>query len=385
VDIQVIRRTGREGFKAGALAAGLAAARGDYIAYFDADFEPPADFLRRTIPHFADPRIAFVQARWGHLNHRYSVLTLLQSLLLDAHFMIEQFARSRGGYAFNFNGTAGVWRRVAIEAAGGWRFDTLTEDIDLSYRAFIGGWKAMYLRDLVCPAELPVTMTGFLRQQHRWAQGGLECSLKLLPQIWKARFGWGSKVQATYHLTGLYLHFAMFALILAYPVIILVSQRFPELTRLYGLGALWSVPSAVWPLFLALAQQQMGERWMRRVPAIAVTGALGSTMMLVTLRAAWRLVRGGQRVFERTPKFGIARPQDSWSGRRYHLPFASPLLLEILVALWALATTVYALSTRAWVLAVLPGFLFVGALLVVVLTLKQSTTAGAAPRPTASA
>src|SRR5262249_19176501 len=149
INISVLSRPSREGFKAGALAAGMQAARGELLAYFDADFVPPADFLRRTVPYFADPGVAFVQTRWGYLNESYSLLTFVQALLLDAHFQLEQFARHRGGYCFNFNGTAGLWRRTAIESAGGWSFDTLTEDLDLSYRAFLKGWKAVYLRDVV--------------------------------------------------------------------------------------------------------------------------------------------------------------------------------------------------------------------------------------------
>src|SRR5262249_40902419 len=161
---------------------------------------------------------AFVQTRWGYLNESYSLLTFVQALLLDAHFQLEQFARHRGGYCFNFNGTAGLWRRTAIESAGGWSFDTLTEELDLSYRAFLKGWKAVYLRDVVSPSELPVTVSGFARQQHRWARGGLECAMKLLPRIWRAPVALGTKVQATYHVTGHSLPLTMFALFMLYPL-----------------------------------------------------------------------------------------------------------------------------------------------------------------------
>ncbi|MEJ2264725.1 MAG: glycosyltransferase family 2 protein [Anaerolineales bacterium] len=180
INIVHIHRTERKGYKAGALAEGLNVARGEYLAIFDADFIPPADYLKNTLPFFKDDKIGFVQTRWGHINREYSLLTFLQSLAVDAYFMIEQYARSQKGYWFNFNGTAGIWRRSAIEDAGGWTAETLTEDLDLSYRAFLRGWKSIYLRDIVVFGELPISFSAYRRQQLRWARGRLECAQKFL-------------------------------------------------------------------------------------------------------------------------------------------------------------------------------------------------------------
>src|SRR5450759_10179 len=186
IDIKYYHRTDRVGYKAGALEAGLKVARGEFVGIFDADFIPTADFLTTLMPHFSGPAIGMVQARWGHINQDYSLLTKIQAILLDGHFVLEHGGRNRAGRFFNFNGTAGVWRRAAIIDAGGWQHDTLTEDLDLSYRAFLRGWQAVYLRDVVVPAELPVTFSAFRRQQHRWARGSLECAMNLLPRVWKA-------------------------------------------------------------------------------------------------------------------------------------------------------------------------------------------------------
>ncbi len=181
VDIKYFHRADRTGYKAGALEAGLNVARGEFVAIFDADFLPTSDFLARLMPHFADSRVAMVQARWGHINQDYSLLTKIQSILLDGHFVLEHGGRNRAGRFFNFNGTAGIWRRIAIDDAGGWQHDTLTEDLDLSYRAQLRGWRFVFLSDVIAPAEVPVEMNGFKSQQHRWAKGSHQTCFKLLP------------------------------------------------------------------------------------------------------------------------------------------------------------------------------------------------------------
>src|SRR5205085_6120384 len=182
-DIHHIHRTNREGYKAGALAEGLRKARGEFVLIFDADFVPPADILQKTIHYFTHPRVGMVQARWEHLNRDQSLLTKTQAILLDGHFVVEHGARSRSGRFMSFNGTAGMWRRSCIEEAGGWQHDTLTEDLDLSYRAQLAGWKFIFLPDVVTPAELPVDMNGFKSQQHRWTKGSVQTCKKLLPRI----------------------------------------------------------------------------------------------------------------------------------------------------------------------------------------------------------
>src|SRR3954471_15176382 len=186
-DVELIHRTDRTGFKAGALETGLATAKGELIGILDADFVPQPDFLRRTIHHFTDPAIGMLQTRWGHLNRRYSLLTRVQAMFLDGHLLLEQTARSRSGRFFNFNGTAGLWRKSCIIEAGGWQHDTLTEDLDLSYRAQLAGWRFVFLSHVVTPADLPLDMNAFKSQQHRCTKGSIQTCKKLLPTIWKSR------------------------------------------------------------------------------------------------------------------------------------------------------------------------------------------------------
>ncbi len=211
--VTYIHRENRHGFKAGALAAGLESAKGEFVAIFDADFVPPPDFLLKCIHHFTDPKIGMVQTRWTHINRNYSLLTEVEAILLDGHFVLEHSGRARSGVFFNFNGTAGMWRLKAIEEAGGWEHDTLTEDTDLSYRAQLKGWKFLYLQDVECPAELPVEMTAFKTQQARWAKGLIQVSKKILPQVFSSDASRHQKVEAWYHLTAN----------LSYPLMIVLS------------------------------------------------------------------------------------------------------------------------------------------------------------------
>src|SRR5882672_10648617 len=202
IDIKYYHRADRVGFKAGALEAGLKTARGEFIGIFDADFIPTTDFLTRLMPHFADPGVGMVQARWGHINQDYSLLTKIQSILLDGHFVLEHGARNRSGRFFNFNGTAGAWRRRAIDDAGGWQHDTLTEDTDLSYRAQLRGWKFLYLPDIECASELPVEMNAFKAQQARWAKGLMQTAKKILPRVLRSDEPTHVKAEAVFHLTA---------------------------------------------------------------------------------------------------------------------------------------------------------------------------------------
>lgn len=372
VSIHHVRRTDRTGFKAGALALGMSLTKAEYIAYFDADFVPPRDFLLKTIPHFAAPDVAFIQTRWGHTNREYSLLTFLQSLAIDAHFVVEQFARSRAGYWFNFNGTAGVWRREAISDAGGWKQDTLTEDLDLSYRAFLKGWRALYLRDVVTPAELPVTFSAYQRQQHRWAKGSLECAIKLLPQVWSAPISFGRKLEATFHLTGYSIHLFMFALMILYPAIVFYSLQFPELLALYGIGALFNLSALAPTMYFTLAQRELGGGWWRKIPAILFIMALGAGMMPNTVRSAWEIITGRGKSFERTPKFGVASSGEAWVNKKYQIRLDFWVLFEFLVAGWNLFTLVYAIQMSNWVIAFYAGIFFIGALFVSGLSVAQN-------------
>lgn len=371
VPVAQLRRPGRAGFKAGALSHGLAQAGGEFIAIFDADFVPPPDFLKNTLPHFRDPEIAFVQTRWGHVNRDYSLLTYLQSLAIDAHFVVEQFARSRGHFWFNFNGTAGVWRRRALEDAGGWRADTLTEDLDLSYRAFLRGWKALYLRQVQVPAELPASFAAYRRQQHRWAQGSFECALKLLPDVWKAEISWWMKIEATLHLTGYGVHFFLFALMLLYPIVLTMSARFPGLVSLFGLAFAFNATTFAPTLLFVVAQQQLGRSWWRELPAILLLSVLGMGMMANTARAAFHAVSRRNRVFERTPKFGISQREQQWQTRRYQLRVDAIVWLEIGLALLNAWTTWHAAQVQNYAIAAYSALFCLGLLFTSGLSITQ--------------
>ncbi|MGH9709728.1 MAG: cellulose synthase family protein, partial [Candidatus Acidiferrales bacterium] len=213
VPISYLHRENREGYKAGALHEGLKSARGEFVAIFDADFLPPADFLIRTVPYFTDPKLGMVQTRWSYINRNYSALTEAEAILLDGHFVIEHGARYRRGSFFNFNGTGGVWRRTAIEDSGGWQHDTLTEDTDLSYRAQLRGWHFLYLPDVDCPSELPVEMNAFKSQQARWAKGLMQTAIKILPRVLRSDEPGFVKTEAAFHLTAN----------ISYPLMVLLS------------------------------------------------------------------------------------------------------------------------------------------------------------------
>src|SRR5712691_2613259 len=317
VNVVHVRRAERTGFKAGALAAGLASARGEFVAIFDADFVPPRDFLRRTIPHFADARVAVVQTRWGHLNREFSFLTVAQALGLDGHFGVEQVARCRGHLLLNFNGTAGVWRRAAIEDAGGWAHDTLTEDLDLSYRAQLRGWRICYLPELVCPAELPVLISGFKSQQRRWAKGSIQTALKLLPQVLGSRLSLWAKYQAFVHLTYYMIHPLMLAVVLlSIPALEIgaLTQSTTTLVVASAVFGLASVGPACMLIYAQMVLPESGWRQALRLPSIMVIGVgVAWSTSLAVLSAFW----GRDLRFVRTPKFGIGPRGGQWRGKVY--------------------------------------------------------------------
>ena len=213
-DVELIHRVDRTGYKAGALENGMKSAKGEFIYILDADFVPSSGVLHQMVHYFSDDQIGLIQSRWGHINRDYSVLTKVQALFLDGHLVVEQVARSRSGRFFNFNGTAGIWRKQAITDAGGWEHDTLTEDLDLSYRAQMKGWKFIFLHDVVTPAELPVDMNGFKSQQHRWTKGSIQCCRKMLGTIWRAPLPFMIKLEATVHLTSNFAYLLLILLLL---------------------------------------------------------------------------------------------------------------------------------------------------------------------------
>lgn len=371
VDILHLHRTNREGFKAGALAKGLESAKGEFIAIFDADFMPQKDFLLRMIPRFVE-NTAFVQARWGHLNRDYSLLTLLQSFSLDAHFAIDQLARSSGDYVFNFNGTAGVWRKSAILDAGGWHADTLTEDMDLSYRAFLRGWSAVYAGDVEAPAELPVSFTAYRRQQYRWARGSLECAIKYLPVIWRGDFSLIRKMQATFHLTGYLLHMLTVLLMLFYPLLLLFARDYPSLLAPMGIGLMMNFLAAAPAVYFISAQHFLRRRWLTSIPLVLTLSILASGMVLNTIRALVQIIQGHVIPFERTPKFGITRRSQSWRGNRYLIRFDALVVFETALGAFNLWTAWIAWESGYYLMMIYAFFFALGLFFFSVSTFIQS-------------
>jgi cellulose synthase/poly-beta-1,6-N-acetylglucosamine synthase-like glycosyltransferase len=372
VDIKHLHRKYRDGYKAGALRDGFASAKGEFIAIFDADFLPPITFLRQTLPQFNDPKVAFVQTRWGHLNRDFSFLTLLQSLAIDAHFMVEQLARSRTGYWFNFNGTAGIWRRQAIEEAGGWKADTLTEDLDLSYRAFLKGWKANFLSNVETPAELPITFNGFRRQQHRWARGSLECAIRLLPKVWASDAPLKTRIQATFHLTGYGVHLLLLAYSLIYPLVIVLSKTAPGLISLFGIAHIFSLTALAPTLLFISGQYQLRKKWSSYMPLLLVISGFGAGMMLNTARAAWEIIRGRPGEFRRTPKFGVENKTSPWTNKKYHLRLDPIVFWELIFAALNLYTMALGIQAGYWLISFYAGLFAFGFAFTSIYTIYQT-------------
>ena len=318
-DISHIRRAERTGFKAGALQEGLRQATGEFVAIFDADFVPPRAFLRGTIHHFTDPRVGMVQARWGHLNRSHSLLTRVQAIFLDAHFLIEHVARSRSGRFFNFNGTAGIWRRACLLDAGGWEHDTLTEDLDISYRAQMRGWRFVYRPDLVAPAELPPDPPAFKAQQHRWAKGSIQTARKLLPRIWRAPLPLRVKLEATLHLTNNLAFLLLLGLLISIPATLVVDPGWGVSQGLLGLPFFFLATGPV-SLFYIVSQRGAGAGWLRSITSVPLVLCLGMGMSLNAARAVLEALLGISSEFVRTPKNGDG---DREIGDRYL--FVSPM------------------------------------------------------------
>jgi cellulose synthase/poly-beta-1,6-N-acetylglucosamine synthase-like glycosyltransferase len=364
-DITYLHRTDRTGFKAGALDAALKVARGRFIAIFDADFVPPADFLVRTVPYFENPRLALVQARWGHLNHDYSLLTRIQAILLDGHFVLEHGGRNRSGCFFNFNGTAGVWRREAIGDAGGWQHDTLTEDLDLSYRAQLRGWQFLFLPDLVTPAEVPVEMNAFKSQQHRWAKGSVQTCRKLLPYILQADLPLKVKFEAFFHLTANFNYVLM---------VLLSILMFPAMYYRYNMGwtemllidvPLFAAATASVINFYLVSQREAYPDWRSRVKYLPLVMALGIGLAVNNTRALIEALFGEPGEFTRTPKYGIERTQDDWHHKKYHQVMPIQPLIEIALGVYFTGTVLYALAngiygTLPFLMLFQFGFLYAG-------------------------
>ena len=370
IDIKYIHRTDRTGYKAGALEAGMSVARGDYIAIFDADFIPPVDFLQRTVHYFSDPGIGMVQARWGHINQDYSLLTKIQSILLDGHFVLEHGGRNRAGHFFNFNGTAGIWRRDAIADAGGWQHDTLTEDLDLSYRAQLRGWRFVFLADLIAPAEVPVEMNAFKSQQHRWAKGSIQTCLKVLPQILASDLPLGVKVEAFFHLTANF----------NYPLMCVLSVLMaPSMVIRYNMGwyemllidvPLFFAATASVANFYMVCQRELHRDWITRAKYLPFLMSIGIGLAVNNTRAVFEALFGKQTEFTRTPKYHIEAQGDEWVSKKYRQSFVLQPVIELALGLYFTATVFYALGngiygTLPFLVLFQIGFLYTGLLSII--------------------
>jgi len=346
-DVVHLRRTDRDGFKAGALAAGLARAKGELVAVFDADFVPRPDFATRLVHHFTDPDVGMVQARWGHLNPDHSPLTEVQSMLLDGHFVIEHTARNRSGRFFNFNGTAGIWRRRTIEDAGGWEHDTLTEDLDLSYRAQLRGWKFVYVPEHVAPAELPVEIGAFKSQQHRWAKGSIQTARKLLPRLLRSPLPLHVKLEAVFHLTanaGYVLMLGLAALVV--PAVFLRVRTAP-----------WTLLAVDLPLFAAstlsvvafylVARREAGGRVRDTLRSIPFLMAVGIGLSVNNGRAVLEALAGRRSEFHRTPKYALGRGETP-AGRRYRGHTGADTWIELAAGAYFAAAVAAAVATGLW-------------------------------------
>jgi cellulose synthase/poly-beta-1,6-N-acetylglucosamine synthase-like glycosyltransferase len=366
--ISYIHRTNREGYKAGALENGLKTAAGEFIVIFDADFIPEPDFLRRTLPYLQNPQIGMVQARWTYLNRDYSLLTQVETILLDGHFVIEHGARSRRGTFFNFNGTAGVWRRRAIDEAGGWQHDTLTEDTDLSYRAQLEGWKFLYLPQIECASELPVDMNGFKAQQARWAKGLMQTAKKILPRVFASNVPWYIKAEAFFHLTAN----------ISYPLMVLLSTMLlPAMIVRFYQGWFQMIVIDL-PLFLAstcsissfylVAQKELYPKtWWRTFLYMPFVMATGIGISVRNAQAVLEALTGRKSEFARTPKFRIEGKKDTFATKKYRnkagwMPYA-----EILLGIYFAFTVLYAIlnenyATVPFLLLFVWGYLYTGCL-----------------------
>ena len=334
-DIVHLHRTHRTGFKAGALAQGSLSATGEFVAVFDADFVPQPDFLRRILPYFSSPDVGCVQGRWGHLNRYCSTLTQAQALGIDGHFGIEQRVRSDSGLFLNFNGSAGVWRRSCIDDAGGWQTDTLAEDLDLSYRAQLAGWKIVFARDVCAPAELPPQLDALRRQQARWAQGSIRVAIKLLPALLRSGESWLVKAEGAIHLTGYLVHPLLLATLLLTAATIFGAQQFPTIPPYYLLGT--AGPTL---MYLVAEAGQAESRWQRArlAPLLMLLGvglALNNSMAI----AKSLLCRRSE--FLRTPKFDVNGSGDQWRGSAYALRCSTLVWGELVLTMlsWCAAWT----------------------------------------------
>lgn len=370
--IEHVRRGTRAGYKAGALKHAMKTTDTDFVAIFDADFIPPSWFLKRAIPYFSKSNIGLVQCRWGHVNENYSAITQAQALSLDFHFLIEQKAKSNSNLFMNFNGTAGIWRRNCIEDAGGWHTATLVEDLDLSYRAQMKGWKCVFLPEIVVDAELPVQMNAAKRQQFRWAKGSIQCAIKLISDIAiKRKIAIEAKIQAFIQLTRhivfplMLVQFLTLPILLASNVNLYVISVLPALTIAAYLAM---GPGA----YLIIIQNVYKNNWKTKAKVLPSLLFYSAGMSVNNTVAVFDAVLGKKNEFLRTPKYGIISKQDNWKDKAYNLPFTKTTLLELFFGIYGLAGIMIAIFSKNPIFVPIIGIQTVGYLYIAFLSLTHS-------------
>jgi cellulose synthase/poly-beta-1,6-N-acetylglucosamine synthase-like glycosyltransferase len=364
LDISYIHRENRQGYKAGALKEGLKIAKGKYIAIFDADFMPRKNFLKETIPFFNDEKVGMVQTRWEHLNGNHSILTKAQALALDGHFVIEQTVRNKAGFFINFNGTGGVWRKDCIEDAGNWQEDTLTEDLDLSYRAQLNGWKFVFLKDFTSPAELPSELSALKTQQFRWTKGAIETAKKILPVLWKSKVSMRVKLQSTFHLTNnLVFPFILLAAILNVPLVFIKNSGAHDLY--FAFMSVFVLAFISTFLLYLYSQKDVRADWRKKIVLFPLFMAGSMGLSINNSRAVFEGLLNRKSEFVRTPKFIVVDEKDSWIGKKYlnsKLGFSE--IIETVMAVYCfigVASSIYFLEIAAlpFQLLFFTGFSFV--------------------------
>jgi cellulose synthase/poly-beta-1,6-N-acetylglucosamine synthase-like glycosyltransferase len=348
-DIAYIHRDRRVGFKAGALAEGLKTSKGEFIAVFDADFLPQRDILQKTIHFFSDKSVGMVQTRWSFINRQYSLMTKIQAILLDGHFVIEHTARNWSGRFFNFNGTAGIWRRKAIDTAGGWHHDTLTEDLDLSYRAQLKGWKFVYLRDETTPSEIPVDINGFKTQQHRWAKGSIQTAKKLLFRILKSDLPFKVKIEAFFHLTNNVAYLLMLILsVLIYPSMV-ARINIGWFQMLVTDVPFLLVATVGISFFYACSQREAYKDWKSRLLYLPMLMSFGIGLSVNNSKAVLESLVNYKTDFKRTPKFSVEKKKDRWTDKKYRGEKNFLPVIELLLGLYFTFNIYFAFINKIYV------------------------------------
>ena len=364
LDITYIHRKNRKGYKAGALKEGLAIAKGKYVAIFDADFIPRKNFLKKTLSFFSDDNVGMVQTRWEHLNSNYSILTKAQALALDGHFVIEQTVRNKAGFFINFNGTGGVWRKECIEDAGNWHSDTLTEDLDLSYRAQLNGWKFIFLKDFTSPAELPSEINALKAQQFRWTKGAIETAKKILPLVWKSKIPLRVKLQSTFHLSNNFVFpFILLVAILNVPLIFIKNSGSHEVY--FALMSVFVLAFISTFLFYLYSQRDVRSDWRKKIVLFPFFMAGSMGLAVNNSRAVFEGLMNRKSEFVRTPKFKVVDEKVSWTGKKYlNSKIGFSVIIESIMAIYCLigiVSSIYFLELAAipFQLLFFTGFSFV--------------------------